>query len=154
MNPIDSETETIETLFGRKGKIPHYYGDSVRMMFISSAVIYAVAMPLFGNLIPVSTGTGILIVIVLAFLAGVTNPNFPWLMLINAAVAGAGIYLAEMAAISFFNTDSFVLFIMRQVVALLLLFAFYYSVKSFRSMLSGDIGAQHKAGELKKGPDA
>jgi hypothetical protein len=141
------ENEMEISFFKKKG-IPHYYGDSVRTMFICCAVVYTFAMPLFGNLIPSTTGISIGIVLVLVLLAGITSPMMKWLMFINAAIAAIGIYLLQSAAIFFFDTESKVLFTLRELGVLFLLFAFYYSVKSFRSMMTHKIGREGRPGEF------
>lgn len=136
--------------FMKKKNIPHYYGDSVRNMFIASAVIYAIALPLFGSLLPFDIYSGIGIVLLLVFLAGITNPYSQVLMFINAGVAGIGVYLMQTSAISGFGIDSTALFVLRQIVVILLLIAFYDGVKTARNMLIGKIGTAHEPGEFKK----
>lgn len=119
-------------------------------MFIASAVIYAIALPLFGSLLPFDIYSGIGIVLLLVFLAGITNPYSQILMFINAGVAGIGVYLMQTAAISGFGVDSTALFVLRQIVVILLLIAFYEGVKTARNMLIGKIGTAHEPGEFKK----
>lgn len=133
----------------KKG-IPHYYGDSMRLTFIATAILYAVAMPLWGNLLPFGDMTGILLILILVFLAGITNPHSLILMLVNVTVSGIGVFLFQVTAISFYKIDSAIVFFLREVVVLLLLFAFYYSVKTARSMILGKIGVEGKPGEFEK----
>lgn len=144
MNETDWQTPD----FMKKKNILHYYGDSVRNMFIASAVIYAIALPLFGSLLPFDVYTGIGIVLLLVFLAGITNPHSQILMFLNAAVAGIGVYLMQTAAISFFDQDSSILFVLRQVVVILLLIAFYHGVKTARNMILGKIGKDPSPAEF------
>jgi hypothetical protein len=146
MNQTDWQTPE----FLRKKNIRHYYGDSVRNMFVISAIIYAVALPLFGSLLPFDVYTGIGLVLLLVFLAGITNPHSQMLMFANVAVSGVGVYLMQTAAISFFGIDSSVLFFLRQIVVILLLIAFYHSVKSVRNMMIGKIGDEATPGEFSK----
>ena len=136
--------------FLKKKNIRHYYGDSVRNMFVASAIIYAVALPLFGSLLPFDVYTGIGLILVLVFLAGITNPHSRALMFVNVAVAGIGVYLMQTAAISFFGEQSSILFFLRQIVAILLLIAFYHSVKTARNMMLGKIGDDPVPGEFDK----
>jgi hypothetical protein len=146
MNETDWQTPD----FMKKKNVPHYYGDSVRNMFIASAVIYAIALPLFGSLLPFNIYVGIGIVLLLVFLAGITNPHSKFLMFANVLVAGIGVYLMQTAAVSFFNQDSSILFILRQAVVILLLIAFYDSVKTARNMLIGKIGITPAPDEFNK----
>jgi hypothetical protein len=136
--------------FGKKTNIPHYYGDTIRNLFISAGIIYAVAMPLWGNLLPVDTFTGIFMILILVFLAGITNPRSTTLMFVNVFVAGAGVFYLQWAAITFYETQSPILFFLREAVVILLLFAFYHSVKSSRNMMLGKVGAKPTPGEFEK----
>jgi hypothetical protein len=136
--------------FLKNKRIRHYYGDSVRTMFVISAIVYAISIPLFGSLLPIDVYAGVGVVLLLVFLAGITNPHSKILMFANVAVAGIGAYLMQTAAISFFDTDSSILFFLRQLVALLLLFAFYQSIKSVRNMMLGKIGDEPVKGEFDK----
>lgn len=144
------ETDWQAPDFMIKKNIPHYYGDSVRAMFLISAIMYAVSIALFGSLLPFDIYTGIGLVLLLVFLAGITNPHSQALMFVNVIVSGAGVYLMQTAAISFFNSESSILFILRQFVAILLLIAFYHSVKTARNMMIGKIGDQPTSGEFSK----
>jgi hypothetical protein len=107
-------------------------------------------MPLWGNLLPFGDIAGIISVLVLVFLAGVTNPLSKMLMLLNVIVSGAGVFFLQAAALSYYKIDSVALFLLREIAVILLLFAFYYSVKSFRSMLLGKIGDEPVPGEFEK----
>lgn len=142
------ETDWQTPDFMKKKSIRHYYGDSLRLMFLISAIVYAVSMSLFGNLLPVDMYAGVGIVILLVLLAGITNPHSQALMFVNVVVAGVGAYLMQTAAISFFNIDSSILFILRQLVAVLLLIAFYHSVRTVRNMMLGKIGDEPAKGEF------
>jgi hypothetical protein len=144
-----AEDQEMPPMFGKSG-IPHYYGDSVRSMLISAAVVYALSLPIWGNLLPFDTSTGIGVVIVLVLLAGLVNPRSLMLMLVNAFVAGLGVFLLEAAAITLYKTDSVMLFFLRELCAILLLFGFYYSVRSARNMMAGKIGATASPDEFKQ----
>ncbi len=132
----------------QKKGIPHYYGDHMRVTFIATAILYAVAMPIWGNLLPFGDMAGIGAILILVFLAGITNPHSSAVMLLNAALSGIGVFLLQAAAISFYKTDSIMLFFLREIAVILLLFAFYYSVKSVRSMMLGKIGDEPVPGEF------
>lgn len=144
----EEEFKLPETL--TKKSVPHYYGDSMRVAFIATAILYAVAMPIWGNLLPFGDIAGIATVLLLVLFAGITNPHSKFVMLLDVLFSGLGVFLLQAAAISFYTTDSAILFILRETAVVLLLFAFYYSVKSFRSMILGNIGAEGTPGEFEK----
>ncbi|MDP3646326.1 MAG: hypothetical protein Q8R25_04525 [bacterium] len=134
-------------LFGWQ-KIPHYWGDSVRVLFVTAAALAIVAIPLFGDLLPYGSRIEIISAVVLVILAALTNPHSQSIMIINAVVAAVGVVLYEQAAVSLYSGDGPLLFVARGTVALLLLFALYFSVKTIRSMMLHKIGHAETFGEF------
>lgn len=115
--------------------VVHYYGDYVRQIFIASAVIMAVALPLWGSLLPnFPIIVEVTMIVVLVALAGLTSPRSKLIMTINALLSGIGAILLEYAAITNYSSDSFMIFTAREAAAILLLFALYFSVKTIRAM--------------------
>ena len=55
-------------------KVPHYYGDVVRRLFLVAAIIMLVTLPFFNDRLPISSNLSLLIIVVLAIFAGATNP--------------------------------------------------------------------------------
>jgi hypothetical protein len=130
-------------------KIPHYHGDTVRMLFILVAVLSAVAIPLWGDLLPFGLIPQLAGILILVLLAGLTNPHSETVMWINTVVAGLGVLVLEASAISFYNVDPIGLFFAREVSVVLLLIAFYFSIKTVRAMTQGKIGHRVDIGEFK-----
>ena len=135
----------------RQHDIPHYYGDYVRMLFIATAVIAAIAIPVFGNLLPFGIFAQVGSIIVLVMLAGLTNPHSKTVFAINTVASGIGALFLESIAISQYATTPFLLFAAREAAALVLLFAFYYSVKTLRAMMLGKIGRNERPSEFEGG---
>ena len=129
-------------------KIPHYWGDPVRILFVCAAVFSIVAIPLFGDLLPFGSLFEIVSAVILVVLAALTNPHSQSVMIINALVAGIGVVLYEQAAVSLYAVDSSLLFVVREAVALVLLFALYFGVKTVRSMMLHKIGHGDTFGEF------
>lgn len=134
-----SERDLSSYLFRLRG-IPHYYGDHIRALFMATAVLSVVVIPIYGSLLPFSTLTQIICATLLVLLAGLTNPHSKITMWYTALVSGIGTILLESAAINFFATDSLELFLARELAALMLMFAFYFSVKTLRAMSFGKLG--------------
>ncbi len=120
--------------------IPHYYGDYIRVLFLATAALSAVAIPIVGDLLPLGTFAQVGSAILLVLLAGLTNPHSKTILLYDTAVSGLGLLLLESAAISYYSSDSMQLFAVREVGALILMFAFYFSVKTLRAMSLKKIG--------------
>src|SRR3990167_10612333 len=128
--------------------IPHYYGDYIRQFFLAAAAISLLVIPLWGDLLPFGTLVQVGSTVVLVLLAGLTNPHGRGILFLDAAVAGLGLLLLEAAAITFYQTQPFMLFVAREAVALLLLFAFYFSVKTVRAMSLRQVGHPFRVGEF------
>ena len=114
--------------------IPHYYGDYVRVLFIAVAVLSAVAVPVFGDLLPFGTLAQVLAALLLVLLAGLTHPHSAMLSLYNSVVSAIGVILLQSAA-------------------LLLLFAFYFSLKTLRAFGQGKLGKVERPWEFEDSKD-
>lgn len=123
--------------------IPHYYGDKVRQLFIATAMLSFVVMPLWGELLPFvgiipQVGAGLLLVL----LAGFTSAHNILVMIANATVSAVSILLLESTAIALQNTGAYrmELFLSRELGVLLMLGALYFSIKTVRAQMSGKLG--------------
>lgn len=130
--------------------IPHYYGDRVRELFVLSAVVSFVAMPLWGDLLPYGTLTQVAAGLLLVLLAGLTNPHSKSVLMTDAVVSGISVLLLETTAISMHAAQSSELFLAREATTVLLLVAFYFSVKTLRAMTLGKIGKPERPGEFNR----
>lgn len=132
-------------------KIPHYYGDHVRRLFLVVAAILVVAIPVWDGLFPLTMPTRIIFVLALALLAGITNPHSKWVLLLDAIIAAAGVFILELIAIQDYAADELMLFLAREVVILMLLFAFYFSIKTYRAMVKKQTGKMEPPWEFEEG---
>lgn len=114
----------------------HYYGDAVRFLFMLAAIIMLITLPFLSGKLPVSTYAAILIILIIGILAGITNPLQKWISVLNAAIAVGGSsafeYYAVKSLISYQVTTLY--FVTNQVLAIVFLFALYYSIKTLRAM--------------------
>lgn len=127
------------------GVIPHYYGDAVRQLFIAAAALILVTAPFYAELTPYTTITDIVSALVLACLAALTSPRLRSVLLLDACAAGAGLLVYESAAVSGYSSGDLVMFVMRQALAIIFLFALYNSVKTLRSMLLNRVAVDKRA---------
>ena len=137
----------------RTHDIEHYYGDYVRALFVGDAALSAVAIPLLGDLLPFGTFAQVGCTLLLVLLAGLINPHSKMLVVYGVIVSGVGVFLLESAAISFYPVDTMQLFAAREVAALMLLFAFYFSIKTLRAMMLGKVGKMERPWEFEDGKD-
>ncbi|MBU0750194.1 hypothetical protein KKH15_01615 [Patescibacteria group bacterium] len=128
--------------------ITHYSGDTIRIIFVVTVGISFLAMPFWGNTLPLSYGLEILGGIIFIALAGLTNPHGPIVMGLNAVASAVGVFLFEFAAITNSQVDPIQLLFVREIAAVLLLIALYFSVKSLRAMMQGIVGDLPKKGEF------
>ena len=121
-------------------KIPHYHGDIVRVLFFAATGLAFIGIPLWGHLLPFGTAFEVIGGIILIILAGLASPHSRWVMVASTIAAAFGALLLESTAISYHSHDSFILLIVRETGALLLIAALYFSVKTLRAMVQGTIG--------------
>lgn len=120
--------------------IPHYYGDAVRMLFLSAAVLMLIGAPFYTSDLRAQLPFIVIGAIVLVALAALTSPRSPIVMRLNAGAAGAGVVIYEIWALWGFGSSTIVDFILRQAPAIVLIFAFYFALKTLRAMLMGMVG--------------
>jgi hypothetical protein len=112
----------------------HYYGDIVRKLFLAGAVIMLLSMAFFQTLIPVSVLTSTLIILILILGAGLIAPLQKWIIVLNVIVAGASVYIFEYYAVDSYLKNRTSFFVVNELLAIIFLIAFYYVVKTIRSM--------------------
>ncbi len=120
----------------------HYHGDIVRKLFLVSGVLMLVSYAFFWDLILVPISFSVLAVVLLVVLAGMENPRYVWLTLLNTVVSGFGCFaFAYTGIIHYQQAIPFNpwFFWSNQLLALLFLVATYYSSKTMRAKLMGKI---------------
>jgi len=120
-----------------KPVVQHYYGDTVRRLFVLGGLIMILTLPFFTNLLPVPLFISILAIVVVAIVAGATNPlqkSVAWFNLVTAAVAFLVFEYYAVDAYMMYSADS-VLFFTNQILALIFFFAVYFSTKTLRGKL-------------------
>jgi len=128
--------------------IPNYYGDYVRQIFMGCGALMLVLAPFlaasFPGILPFEIGGAIIIVI----LGALTNPTNELSSFANAVAAGVGVVIYEMLALSLFFDQSYLAFVVREFLAVAFLIALYFSLKTFRNMLSDRIGKRNTVGRF------
>jgi hypothetical protein len=116
----------------------HYYGDIVRRLFVLASFIMVVALPFLNDRLPVASTTSILGIVVISLVAGFLAPRNKWAIALNLLVSISALLVFENQAVEAYKLYSFSdpLFIVDQTLAVIFLFALYYSAKTFRSIFS------------------
>lgn len=127
--------------------INHYYGDTVRQLLIAAAALMLLAAPFYTDNISVELPFIVLGTVVLVAVSAMTSPKKSSMMSADVVVSGVGLVIFEIWAIGGYGIDEFHKFILREALALVFLFALYYSTKTLRSMLMRETGRRDKQPE-------
>lgn len=114
----------------------HYYGDKVRTIFILAAIIIIVMAPFFKDRIPFREHFTVLGVMVLAMLAGLTNPKLRSIIVLDFIVSLFAFLIFGTEALvtySKYKVDTF--FVANLGLSVVTIFAIYYSSKTLRGNL-------------------
>jgi len=107
----------------------------VRQLFFVAAAIMLIGLPFVGPLVTLPVFISIFAILVLDFLAGLTNPRQMWVNWVNILVASIALVVFEYAAVKSFNDSRAFFFVVNQFLATLFLLAIYLSTKTLRGMM-------------------
>ncbi len=126
-----------QELKNEKSFTRHYYGDVVRFCFLLSAAVMLISLPFLNNRLPIPVFFSLLAILAIGIFAGVTNPLQKSTAAINLAVSAIALVAFEYYAVKSYLMYSItdLLFIINQLLALIFLFATYYSTKTLRAKL-------------------
>src|SRR3989344_6031518 len=127
---------------------PHYYGDIVRQLFIAGAILIVVGAPFYADSLSAELLYEILAALILAGLAALVNPHNKPLLLANAIAAGVGLVVYAFWGLSEYSTSTWVQFILRELIAIIFLVAFYFSMKTVRAFILHQIGKRETVAEF------
>ena len=132
--------------------VPHYYGDSVRQLLLGAAALMIVASPLYSDTLRVQFPPIIIGALIAAAFAALINPRDRWVVLGSAVVSGIGLAVYAMWGMAGYDTVNPVAFVLRLAVAVVFLFAFYFSMKTLRAFMLHQIGKRETIDEFEE-PD-
>ncbi|MEK7519321.1 MAG: hypothetical protein AAB565_00825 [Patescibacteria group bacterium] len=117
----------------------HYYGDTVRRLFLAAGIIIAFSIPFFSHPIPTSSLISLALVLALVVLAGYTSPRKKEVVAIDAltsalAILVFGTHASLVWSLNYKDWYSTIFFLILITLVIIFIFALYYSVKSFRGM--------------------
>jgi hypothetical protein len=113
----------------------HYYGDIVRRLFLAGAIVMVLAYPYFSPFLPQGPAFMMIAIVLLAVMAGSTNPKERWTAAVDSIVSLFAVVFFENHAITFVRTPLTWIFLTDQLLVLIFIIALYFSVKTFRGML-------------------
>ncbi len=116
----------------------HYYGDTVRAIFLIAGVMMLVTFPFFSNLVPTPLWVSISVMVLLVVFGGLINPVQRWILVVNSFIPIIGFALFEyQAAYGYLHLTPLesrgpAFFWSNQLLALLFFVAIYLSIKTVR----------------------
>ncbi len=116
----------------------HYYGDSVRILFIIGGLTMIVSYPFFSSFIKMPIAFSIIGSVALVVFAGLMNPKQKLIMIMNTVISVLALAIFEYAAIyTYLNLSPSIgahvaFFWVNQALSLLFFFAAYLAVKTLR----------------------
>lgn len=129
---------------GRWGPIfsrSHYYGDIVRKLLVAGDAIMILTYPFFMDRIFFSTSISIVAIVSVGVIAGFLNPRQKWASILTFVISAAALTVFEYHAVTVLsgeNKNGFDLFFwINQILAIIFLFALYYSAKTIRGFYTG-----------------
>ena len=118
--------------------IPHYYGDVVRILMLCGAGLMLVGLPLGSPAAPLPVVI-IMAVIAVGF-AALTNPWKQWVIIADVFACAAIAVWYELLAVSAYEIQVSVGFVVGEAIAILYLIAFYFALKTLRAMMLHQVG--------------
>lgn len=132
------DNEKIELVRDKYGIPLHYYGGAVRRLFMAGALIMLITLPFFNNKLPVETVGSLCGIIILSLAASSIAPRKKLFIILDPLISIGALLIFGYYAVVTYNTYGFFnpLFFINQVLAIIFLFASYYSSKTLRSLSS------------------
>ncbi len=137
--PFDDEYIVSEVKTTKPAPVAHYYGDVVRMLLVGAGVLLLLSALFDKNLLAFNIVVGIVLVLVLVVVAGLTSPRNYFAMLVDTVVSALLFVVYELLAVLAYNQHDSIVdisFALRQGIAFAALGALYFSVKSLRGFFA------------------
>ncbi len=136
----DPGVEAQEPWFYRVTRVSHYYGDTTRQIFLVAAALILLGAPFYADDLQVQLPFVVVCTVALVAFAAFTSPRSRLMILADAVLCVAGLIFFELWALSAWNRVSATTFFLREIIAFLFLFGLYFSGKSWRAVLLGEVG--------------
>ncbi len=136
MDPLDIEPHLRAVREHERKLQKHYYGDTVRVLFLVAGLILLIFGPAHPTLVPFNSFTVVLLVLGAVLLAGITNPRQRSVVIADTIIAAFGLVIFTALAVSQYRTvegPTDTVFLIRQSLSVVFFFALYFSSKSLRA---------------------
>src|SRR3989338_782571 len=136
--------------YGFSDHLPHYHGDAVRQLLASAAILMLVGAPFYASFLGVELPFLITGALALVAVAALVNPHKKSIFLVAAVASGVGLVVFETWALYGYYDSNWVQFILREVIAVVFLAGFYFSMKTVRAFVLHKVGKHDEAGEFEE----
>ena len=120
--------------------VKHYYGDAARGLMLGASALLLVASPLYGNNLRAEFPFEVLGALIIVALAALTSPRDRWASVADSVVTGVGVAVYATWGIYEYDVINPIAFMLRLAIAVIFLFAFYFSLKTVRAFAMRQIG--------------
>lgn len=131
-------------------RVPHYYGDLARQLMLLGVALMLVGEPFYADdpagQFPAIIGGGLLI----AAFAALTSPLRRSIVFLDVLLSAAAVVFFGGWAFQGYDTIDSVMFVLRDAIALVFLFAFYFSLKTLRAFLLHQVGKPDSLAEFRR----
>ena len=128
--------------------IPHYYGDPTRQFLLAVAALMLLASPLYGNNLKIEFPFEIIGALLCAGIAALISPRSRRPFFGSAIISGVGMVVYSTWGIFEYDSVSPIAFVLRLVIAVIFLFIFYLSMKTYRAFTLHQIGRRETVDEF------
>ena len=122
--------------------IPHYYGDATRGLLLGAATLLLISSPLYADAISTQFIFIVFGAIVTVIAAAFTDPHKRASLMADAVVGGVGLAVYAGWGLMGYSAINPVSLVLRLAIALIFLFAFYFSLKTVRAFALHEIGKE------------
>jgi hypothetical protein len=133
-------------------RISHYYGDIVRELLMACAILMLIAAPFYTNNLKLELPFIVIGAAAMVCVAALTSPMKRGVISADAVTSGTGFVIYEIWAMLNYETDPLYKFALRQAIAILFLFALYFSTKTLRNMVMRTMGKSTSSEPQLEGP--
>ena len=128
--------------------VAHYYGDAVRQLFVSAAALMLIGAPFYADSMRSELPFEIVGALVLVALAALVNPHNKSVFMVGAVASGVGLVIYETWALYTYFESTWLQFILREIIAIVFLAGFYFSMKTVRAFVLHTVGKHDEVGEF------
>lgn len=150
----DTFREDAQDILGIRGPysaslyIPHYWGTVARQLMLAGAALMLVASPLYGSDLRAEFPYEVLGALLAVGFAALTNPRTLWVSIGDTIICGSGAAFYAIWGISEYTSIEPLAFVLRLAIAVIFLFAFYFSMKTVRAFTLRQIGRRDKVDDF------